>query len=192
MNRLVVLLIFLISALAVSCRPVIREDLLEQADYTVPFKQLQTDPSAYKGKLYLLGGLIVRTKLTPRGTVIEAVYVPVDDDGDLKSLRRAEGRYLALYPREQGILEPELYEKSRRITVVGEFIGVEVNKIDELEYPYPVFRIRDIYLWPEEEPYYYPYYGGFYRGFYPYYSPWGWPGYYGAPGPFWGYGPYWW
>lgn len=192
MNRLLVLLIFLISAFAVSCRPVIREDLLEQADHTVPFKQLQTDPSAYKGKLYLLGGLIVRTKLTPRGTVIEAVYVPVDDDGDLKSLRRAEGRYLALYPREQGILEPELYEKSRRITVVGEFIGVEVNKIDELEYPYPVFRSRDIYLWPEEEPYYYPYYGGFYRGFYPYYSPWGWPGYYGAPGPFWGYGPYRW
>ncbi|MEW5746437.1 MAG: Slp family lipoprotein [Nitrospirota bacterium] len=181
----------LLFAVLLSCAPVLRQDLLDRAAINPPLQDMQANPSAYKGRLFVLGGMIVQTKFVPRGAQIEAVYIPVDEDGDLKSTRYAGGRYLALYPRDIGFLEPEIYKKDRRITIAGEFIGIQTGKLDEVEYPYPVFEIRDIHLWEEERPYYYPpYYGPHWR--YPYSYPYRYPFWWDDP--FWMSRPYpyWW
>jgi hypothetical protein len=69
-------------------------------------------------------------------------------------------------------------------------MGVRKGKIDEMEYSYPVFEVRQIYLHEEYQNYpyawpYYPYYYPYYSPYYyrsPYmYDPWG--RYY--PGPYW-------
>jgi outer membrane lipoprotein len=175
------LLILLILSLC-SCAPVIRKDLIEQGSLNVPLKSMQENPSQYTGRLYILGGLIVKTKFVPEGSLVEAVYVPVDSRGSLQDYKYAAGRFLALFPKAAGSLEPEIYKKGRKITIAGEFAGTRTGKIDEADYIYPLFNIKEIHLWEEERPYGYPP-----SWYYPYgpYGP------YGSPYPFWWDDPFW-
>jgi outer membrane lipoprotein len=166
-----------------SCAPVIREDLMKSSIRTFSMTDLQKDPEPYEGKLFVFGGIIVNTKVTSDGSLIEALYVPVDSRGYLKDLGTNQVRFLALYPKENGILDPVIYQRERQITLAAGFLGTREGKIDTMEYKFPFFSIKEIYLWAKQKDYYYPPY---YYGPYPYfwnYPYWGWG--YGGP-------PWWW
>lgn len=175
--------------IVVSCAPVLRKDLMQAGTREFSLDQLRGNPIQYQGKLYILGGLIVSAKNTERGSLIEAVYIPVNSLGYLKGREYADGRFLALFPGSAGYLDPEIYRKGREITVAGEFTGVQRGKLDQADYIYPVFGIKQIYLWPEERRYYMggPYYG------YPYgpYSPFYYPPYTTPYAPYWWNDPFW-
>jgi starvation-inducible outer membrane lipoprotein len=104
--------------------------------------------------------------------------VPVDSSGYFSDQGRSEGRYFAVLPQDEAMLDPEVYRPGRRVTLAGRFTGLRKERIEEMDYIYPVFRIVQIYLWPKEDVYYYPYPGY-------YYDPW----YY--PYPYF-YGDFWW
>ena len=169
----------------------IRKDYLEQGIRNVSMPELQKDPGPYMHKLFLLGGVIASTQVTDEGTLIYAVYTPVDPEGNPERWKATGGRYIALYPRTYGTLDPLIYKKNLEITVAGEFMGLRKGRLDEASYDYPVFRIEQIYLWKAEQyrpaPSYYPYYGPYYYSPYnypyPYYPYYNYPYYY--PGPYW-------
>ncbi|HXY54095.1 MAG TPA: Slp family lipoprotein [Nitrospirota bacterium] len=146
-----------------SCAPVLDRKLMGEGVRNVPLSQLRETPDAYKGKLFILGGLIVGTRFTEKGSEIEAVNVPVDSRGYLEETEHPMGRFIAIFPKERGFLDPLVYEKGRKITFAGEFLEIRKGKIDEMDYAYPVFKIEQIHLWEREEyyspgyPYYYPY-----------------------------------
>lgn len=167
------LFIFFASIVLFSCAPVLNRELMREGTRDVSFNRLREAPDAFKGKLFILGGLIVDTRFTGKGSQIEALAVPVDSHGYLQETRHSEGRFLAFYPRAKGLLDPVVYKKGREVTLAGEFVEARKGKIDEMEYVYPVFEIREIYLWEEEREYYPYYYGGPYP-YYPY-DPWGRP-----------------
>ena len=167
--------IFLITTASLiffSCAPVLNRQLMNEGVRDVQFSQLREAPDAYRGKIFILGGLIVETRITGRGSQIEALYLPVDSYGYLKETEQSMGRFLAIYPSEKGLLDPLVYEKGREITLAGEFLEIRKGTIDEMEYAYPVFEIKQIYLWDEREYYPYPYWS---------YDPW-WRPY---PSPYW-------
>lgn len=169
-----------------ACSPVLNRTLMNEGERDVPFEELRQTPDAYKGRLFILGGLIIDARFTEKGSQIEALAVPVDSLGYLEEDGRSPGRFLAVYPREKGLLDPMIYKKGREITLAGEFIESRKGKIDEMEYLYPVFEIRQIYLWDERRDYYWPaYYYPYYDPFYyrsPFlYDPWGRP----YPSPYW-------
>lgn len=170
--------IFLIMS---SCAPVLRPETMEIASRDVPLSAMRENPAPFKGKLYVLGGIIIETKFSGEGSLIEALFVPVDSRGYLRDLNESNGRYLALFPKESGHLDPLLYRRGREITISGEFVGLRKGRLDEIEYTYPFFEIREIYLWPRIREYYYvppPYYPP--PPFYPY--PYWWRYY---PYPYW-------
>ena len=73
-----------------------------------------------------------------------------------------------------------VYKKGREVTLAGEFLELRKGRIDEMEYVYPVFEIKEIYLWEERQEYYIPYYYPYYYDPFTYRSPflydsWGWP-----------------
>ena len=181
--------IFFITAVLMvfsGCTPVLNREVMDQGMRDLPFSQMREAPDVFKGKLFILGGLIVETRLVEKGSQIEALSVPVDSLGYLRETARTQGRFLALYPGSKGILDPMVYKRGREVTLAGEFVGARRGRIDEMEYVYPVFEIRDIYLWEEEKDYYpYPYYDPFYYRSPFLYDPWGWhyPGPYGYPSP---------
>jgi len=166
--------IILIGALLLSaCTPVLNRELMREGARNVPLSQIREHPDAYQGKLFIFGGVIVDTRVTDKGSQIEALSVPVNALGYLGGLEQYGGRFLALYPRTSGMLDPIIYKKGREITLAGTFIENRQGKIDEMEYTFPVFEIKQIYLWEEQRDYYmmqaYPYY---YNYPYPYYGGW--------------------
>jgi outer membrane lipoprotein len=188
MKKICLIIIILLALSA--CSPVLNRELLNRGIREVPFSGLRETPDAYQGKLFILGGLIVESRFTEKGSQIEALAVPVDSLGYLQGVERSQGRFLAVNPRSQGLLDPLVYRKGREVTIAGTFIEARKGKIDEMDYVYPVFEIKEIYLWEERRDYYYE--PAFYP-MYPYYnSPfmydrWGRPYSY----PYWPYQPMW-
>ncbi len=173
------------------CAPVLRKELMDLSIRDVLLAEIKKNPDLYKGKLFAFGGIIVNTKVTAEGSLIEALYVSVNSRGYFKGISSSNGRFLALFPKESGFLDPMIFRSKREITLAGEFMGIRVGTIDETEYLYPFFRIVELYLWEERSNYYYvmpPYYAP-----YPYYwwgYPYGWWDY-----PYWRHRvppPYWW
>lgn len=164
-----------------SCSPVLTREVMKEGAREFSLAHLRETPEVFQGKLFILGGLIVQTRLTVTGSQIEALSVPVDSLGYLQGSERTQGRFLALYPKAKGILDPLVYSKAREITLAGEFVELRKGRIDEMEYVFPVFEIREIYLWEERKdydrpvypyPYYYPYYDPFYYRSPFLYDPW--------------------
>lgn len=187
MKNICILLLLLSNLILFSCAPVLSKSYLKEGEHEVSFNALRTNPVQYKGKLYVFGGVIVQTRLTEEGSQIEAMQVPVDRYGYFKEHGRSEGRFLAIIPKEGSMLDPEVFQARRRVTFAGEFQGVRKARIDEMDYVYPVFVIKQIYLWPKERTYYpaqyydpwfypYPYYYWDPWWRYPYY-----PYYHGGP-----------
>jgi len=57
--------------------------------------EIRQNPARYKGNLFMFKGIIVNTTPVEQGTLIEALYVPVDSWGYLKSVENSGDRYLA-------------------------------------------------------------------------------------------------
>jgi len=165
------LLIFgLLFILFQGCLPISKQ-LRAQADRTLSFQQVSQNPEAYKGKIVIWGGEIIETINQKDGTTLIVVLQRPVDWMEEPDLRRSEGRFILLV---EGYVDPYVFRRGRRITIAGEIVGRKAMRLGELEYPYPLVRSKQIYLWGEY--YYYPY---------PY--PWGYYGYYG---PYWRY-PHW-
>ncbi len=156
-----------------ACAPVLNKELMKEGERNVSLDQLRANPDPYKGKLYILGGVIVETRFVQNGSQLEVLSLPVDSSGDLDDSAHGRGRFLAVYPRENGLLDPMVYKKGREVTLAGTFLEARKSKIDDMEYVYPAFEIRQVHLWEERRDYAYPFYP------YPYYS-----------APYW-YNPYW-
>ena len=159
---------------------------MREGEREVSFEELRESPGSYAGKLYVLGGIIVKTRFTEAGSQIEAVHVPVDGQGYFREQGRSEGRFLAFLPRDRKALDPEMFHRGRRVTLAGVFTSTRKGRIDEMEYTYPAFEIKQIYLWPKERhyvapPYYYD--PCFYPWPYYYWEPWWSFYYYSAPVP---------
>ncbi len=161
--------------LSACATPVVNKSYLEEGERKVSFAALRENPDQERGKLFILGGVIIRTRLLEAGSQIEAMDVPVDGSGYFEESGRSEGRFLAILPKDEGLLDPAVYRRARRVTIAGEFMELRKGRIDEMEYDYPVFRIKQIYLWPRERLYYYPQPFYYDPWFYPY------PYYYGHP-----------
>jgi outer membrane lipoprotein len=175
------LTILSVALILTACAPVLNRELMREGTRDVSMDRLRDAPDDYKGKLFILGGVIVNSRFIETGTQIEALYVPVDSSGNLKEGAQEGGRFLAISPKSRGLLDPVVYRRGREITLAGEFLKVRKGKIDDMEYVYPVFEIKQIYLWTEPRYYYVPYYYPYYYNYPFMYDPWGRP----YPYPYW-------
>lgn len=115
----------------------------------ISLSEVIRDPDLYKGKLFILGGVIVNTRSTPEGSLIEAFYVAVDSQGYLTG--EAGERYFALLPKGSGMLNPDTYRNGKKITIAAEFIRMREDTLDKAGHGDPLFEIKQIYLWEERE-----------------------------------------
>jgi outer membrane lipoprotein len=174
-SRLPVPFFAALSLMLVSCAPVLSRTTMREGQRDVSFAELRELPGQYRGQLYILGGIIIKTKFTGAGSQIEAVHVPVDGYGYFREKGLSEGRFLATAPKDGKMPDPMVYRRGRRVTLAGEFVALRPGKIDEMEYVYPVFEIKEIYLWPKDRRYNLPlsYYDPwFYPYPYYYWEPW--------------------
>jgi len=148
MKRLSALFLLLV---LLSCAPVIRKDLMEQGTRNPDLASLVQNADANRDKLFVLGGIIARTTVTPEGSEIEALYVPVDSYGRTERASASSMRYMAIYPKERGVLDPLIYKRHRSMTIAGVFTGTTKGMLDKMAYVFPVFTIVQIHLQTEEQ-----------------------------------------
>ncbi len=152
---------------AVACSPVLDRRLMDEGSREVSFAALREHPDQFQGKIFLMGGVIVRSEFSEAGLLIDAVHVPVGRLGEFEDSGRSEGRFLVMLPKDAALPPRGEYTKGRRMTVAAEFQGTRNGKIDNREYVYPLFRVRQFYLWPWVmrynpplafyDPWFYPY-----------------------------------
>ncbi len=169
--------------LLTSCTPVLQKDMIKSGSFDINPSSLRQEPAQYMGKLYILGGIIAKTTVTEEGSLIEALYVPVNSRGYLKDSAPSNWRFLALYKGDE-FLDPLIFTEKREVTIAGTFNGTRKGMIGKMEYSFPLFEIREIHLWEEtsdREYYFYPeYYPPIffrYRNYFPSYPYYYWPYY---------------
>ncbi|HZV81979.1 MAG TPA: Slp family lipoprotein [Geobacteraceae bacterium] len=182
--RKLILIIILLSLMTPSCTRVISEQSRRMVDTEANFMQVRENADKFIGKHIMLGGRIAGVKNSPAGTSIEIVQFDLTDSGEPVDSFISAGRFLAT---SSDFLDALIYRKGMLITLVGEIKGTTMQRIDEMEYLYPVIAMREWYLWPgsdweksgyypSQPPMYDPYYYGY--GFEPYwFRPYG-PPYY--------------
>jgi outer membrane lipoprotein len=165
-------ILFFLSAMLLSCAHVISKEYTEVAEKNIPFNELLKNTDAYLNKIFIFGGIIAETKITGKGSEIEAVQTPLDRFGSITDRDLSEGRFIILTTK---YLDPLIYRYGRDITFAGIVTGTRKQLLGGVEYVYPVFEAKEIYLWREDiyclYPYEYPWYDPFYASplYYPYY-----------------------
>jgi outer membrane lipoprotein len=123
------------------------------------------------------GGVLLETRPEENYTCFEVLSKQLQKSMRPSNADQSRGRFIACKP---GFYDPEVFEKGREVTATGKLIHIDVRKVGEYDYHFPVLDIEFMSLWPERRerahydyygayrPYYwhYPYYGRYYR--YPY------------------------
>lgn len=160
-------LILISILLIVGCAPpVLKKELITQATVATP-SEIKASPEASKGRLFILGGIIVGVKNELEGSMIEAIFMGVDQKGYLK-----EEYGPRFFARTKDFIDPVIYRTGRKVTIAGEFTGTLKGKIGDMEYEYLIFEIKDLYLWPEEKIYLAPPPWWYDPWYYWWYDPW--------------------
>jgi len=139
--------IVILSLVAMGCSssPVgIPEALEPQIDRNLPFKEVLTSPESYQGHLMLLGGEILTAKRLKNGTQIELLQLPLTTDQKPTTDRtQSQGRVLALHQD----LDPATLTPGTMVTFVGEVTGAITEKMDEVDYRYPILTVKHWHAW---------------------------------------------
>lgn len=134
----------LLSTFLTACAPVISQGVLKTVDQTITFEQILANPDAYKGRIVLLGGTIVKTINLPDETLIEVVHQPLDRRNMPINPEASKGRFIILIKQFK---DPAIYSAGHLITVAGEAIGSRTRPLGETQYHYPVILPKELYLW---------------------------------------------
>ncbi len=147
-------LLFLISALLFlhGCTYAISPQLSRQADKTIPFDSLERDPRPYKGKIVILGGIIMQTTTLKEGTLIEVLQKPLDYWGKPRRTDTSGGKFLVYYST---YLDPLVYAPEREITVAAEIESERSKAFADIDSGSLLLLSRELKLWPKERPPFY-------------------------------------
>jgi outer membrane lipoprotein len=127
-----------------ACAPPFPKALMARVDRSLPAADLMKDPDQYRGRMVMLGGVIVAIKNLQTGTQIEVVQKPLDSEGRPEQTDETAGRFLLQSPR---FYDTAVFQRGRLITVVGEIAGQRVLPLGEIEYRYPLINASAVHLW---------------------------------------------
>lgn len=150
---------------------VIPDHLAKQVNEKLSYEQIKDSPETYRGQIVVWGGEVLSSVREGDRTKIEVLQMPLNKNQIPESSKASsQGRFLALDSRQE-IIDPEIFEKGSKVTVIGEIEGKSSTSSDLVSSESPVLVIRDMTLWSNDSMLYpvRPYYGhGGYYGYRPY------------------------
>ncbi len=124
------------------------------AGCAAPLSTAGVDPSltsdraaaeALRGPTVVWGGVIVASQNLAHTTRLEVLAYPLDSGQRPQTDRPAYGRFLVY---AEGYLETMDFAPGRRVSVRGRLDGVEVGKVGQHRYRFPVVHASALHLWP--------------------------------------------
>ena len=138
-------LLFLLAGVC-ACGPLLSRESLKGVNRELSSSDVIEDPDSFAGETALWGGVIRETIPEPAGTKVIIDQAPLDGRG-YPDIQTTLGEFIADTPLT---LDPQRYRAGRKITVAGKIDGVEEKRTGITQYPRPVLRALDIYLWDEK------------------------------------------
>lgn len=153
--------------LIVGCSSHIPPEIRQSLDGSPDLVLVKSNAPAYISQKVRWGGVILQTENKDENSRLTIVAFPLNDVGEPLSKQQSPGRFIAIVDQ---FMEPTVYSRDRKITVIGNVLRTETLEIGEFPYEYPVIQLEHHYLWPvEEEPAYIDYPPYWYDPWYPYY-----------------------
>ena len=151
-----------LAAVSAACAPTLSYQAKRYRALTLPFPVLQASPEDCAGRTVLLGGYLLETTNQDEATVLTVLQAPLDPWNEPGAKDSSQGRFLV---RTGEFLDPEIFRKNRKLTVLGRMAGSEARPLGASVYTYPVLEAVDIHLWPRRayvpvapyDPYWHPY-----------------------------------
>ena len=180
MKRISLSIVALLCFVGSACQrtDVIPDRLEGRVDHDLRYSDIKDHPENYRGKLMLAGGKVLSAKRTQNGTLIEVLQIPLS--GDLIPTGKdteSKGRFVILDRNGDQVPDPAVFnDENRRVTIVGEVLGMTMIQIDDVKQQVPELAIKHITVWDWDHVNsgYGPYAG--------YAAPSGWKGYSGHYG----------
>jgi len=116
------------------------------------------------------GGVVLETRPEANHTCFEILSKQLEKSMRPAKADQSSGRFVACKP---GFYDPEVFAKGREVTATGKLIHIDIRKVGEYDYHFPVLDIEFMSLWPKRRPRpYYDYYGAYrpYYWHYPHYG----------------------
>lgn len=139
-----------VSCTSTSREYTIPEPIARQIDSSLSFAQLQASPTSHVGKVVALGGEVLNAKRLSDETSMEILQVPLDGAEPTMDIQQSQGRFLAL---QKEFLDPATLSGRPRVTIVGEVTGAKTQRLDDIEYTYPVLAVKYLRVWQDPSPY---------------------------------------
>lgn len=162
------------------CATNIPSEISQAPAESISASQVQASSPEFEGRRVRWGGEIIKVINEREVTDVEVLGKALSSNGKPQSDSAVDARFVA---RIQGFVDPADYVAGKRLTVSGTVSGLDIRKVGEYEYPYPVVIVDSYHMWPREKQKVYC--ANCYDPW-PYYGPWGWYRY-----PYGRY-PYWW
>jgi outer membrane lipoprotein len=170
MNRLIFTFsLTLLSGLMLSACTAIPEQL--KGDYTSLTPKHATEKDLQTNVRW--AGVILETRPEDGHTCFEILSRRLDEAMRPVVADQSDGRFIAC---KSGFYDPEVFKQKREVTLTGKIAYIDVRKVGDYDYHFPIVEIEFMSLWPVRRyyaygsyrPYYwhYPHYGRYYR--YPY------------------------
>jgi outer membrane lipoprotein len=149
---------FLLFPLFSGCTPILKE-WREKADPKLTFAEVFQQPEAFRGKVVIWDGEIIRTiNEKEKNTLIEVLQKPLNRSAAPKERGVSGGK---IFSHGRTFFSPYLYRTGREITVAGKILGEDIKPLGKMAYRYPLLLGKQVYLWRgysyHYPPYYYPY-----------------------------------
>ncbi|BFU90956.1 MAG: putative Outer membrane lipoprotein, Slp family [Nitrospira sp.] len=152
---------------------VIPDRLERHVDQQLRYADIKDHPETYRGKLMLAGGEVLSAKRTQQGTELEVLQIPLSEEL-IPTGRDAEtkGRFVIIDRNNDKVPDPAVFsDEKKRVTVVGEVVGMTTIKIDDVQQQVPELAVKNITVWDwdQRNSGHGPYYSYAYRYGYPYF-----------------------
>lgn len=139
--QLIVLILFVTMS---GCTPIISEQTRKMVNTDASFKAVKAAPEDFIGKTIILGGRIANVSNSVDGSYLEIVQFELTTASFPDDTFLSYGRFLV---NSDSFLDPMVFRRGSLITLAGEIKGKKTQRLENMDYIYPLLTIREWYLW---------------------------------------------
>lgn len=126
------------------------ESGLRLVDRSVTYADVKRNPEGFVGKRVMIGGIIAGTKSSGDVIMLEVAQLELLNNGVPDESSPSGGRFLAI---SSELIDPVIYRPGNFVTIIGEVKGKKIQKLESVDYPYPLISVKELRLFRAAEPF---------------------------------------
>jgi len=144
------LLLFFMVLILGGCAHVMSEAGLKLVNSSVNYTELSRNPDAHAGKRVMIGGIIAGTRSSGDLIMLEVTQLELLNNDVPDETSTSGGRFLAI---SSELIDPLIYRPGNLVTIIGEIKGKKIQKLESVDYPYPLISVKELRMFRKSEPF---------------------------------------